>query len=206
MSSSSSIVVASIAIAGTIIGSLIGGIAATLTARGNRKSQEKAILLQYGNEHQELLRSNRIEIFIEFLTAVDRLDDLRQSYVVYHNHTDTPKPEPPSHDAFDKACSRIWVAYRKISLLSAKEVEGLALAYAQHHVKCAGNARDNKAVPPRPEGVTAGALSKLMRIELGVEGGREVSLATGLYQEPIGSRDEHTPGADANLPSEPSDP
>jgi hypothetical protein len=193
VSDSTYIAVAGIALGGTIIGSLIAGVAAALTARGNRKAQEKAIKLQYESEHEKLLRTNRIDAFTEFLVAVDKLDNLRQDFLEYHRRAEIPGLEPPSDAVLEKANNRMWIAYRKISLLSAKDVEGLALKYAQYHDECASKARDNEARPGRPDGVTAGALSKLMRIELGVAGGREVSLGTGLYEEPIGIRKKPTP-------------
>lgn len=55
-------------------------------------------------------------------------------------------------------------------------------------------AHENQPQPGRPDGVTAGALTRLMRRELGVTGGKEVYMDTGLYKDPI-SRGPETAGS-----------
>jgi hypothetical protein len=207
ISGSSALMTAGIALGGTIFGALTVAITQVITARANRrsqqeaanlqyesqqraanlqyKSQQEAVSLQYANDYEKLLRAERIKIYVDFLAAVDNLDNLREAYMRYHAEAPAEKQArpSPSDDDFDEVSNRVWRGYRAISLLSGKDVESLALRYAAHHSDRAEAARDNTEQPAREEGVTAGALSEIMRQEIGVLDGRKVNLGTGLYED-----------------------
>ncbi|MFC5266143.1 hypothetical protein ACFPJ1_28855 [Kribbella qitaiheensis] len=172
------ILVAIVALVGTIVGGLVAGCVQLVVAKMSRSTQVEVLQLQATQEADRVWRDHRRQIYADFLTATTTTMDLIEVYTQAPSDTDTDTesaiPDVHTDSGFPdvqevrKAMHEFTRAYSDLSLVAGAEMRAVALRVMEMINDSYVAALEGHETPERPADLSHNVVVEAMQKELGL--------------------------------------
>jgi hypothetical protein len=168
------ILVAIVALGGTIVGGLIAGCVQLVVAKMSRSTQVEVLQLQATQEAGRVWRDHRRQIYADFLTATTTTMELIEVYAQAPSDSESATPDVHTNSGFPdvrevrEAVNEFGRAYSDLSLISGNEMRAVALRVMRMINDSYIAVLEGRETPDRPADLSHDVVVQAMQQELGL--------------------------------------